>query len=400
MIPTVQVRVKKGRERPLLLGHPWVFSGAVEAWSSTPAPGAPADVLDHAGTWLARGLAHPEAGLSVRLYTRDPDQPLDEAFFRARIESAVALRRSLAGAAGPGTNAWRLVFSESDGLSGLVADRFGDLLAVRVGARGLAPFLPAIVDQLRTSAGIERAWVSAEKDAAEREGLGAAELQGLSTTADATTEILESGHRFRVDAAAGQKTGFYLDQRENRRRVAAYARGRRMLSCYCYTGAFEVHAAAAGAASVTGLDESSAALAAAREHLAMNAPATPAEYIAADVPHALRRYRDARASFDLIVLDPPRFVHTAAQREKGLRAYKDNNLLAIKLLAPGGILATFSCSGLVSPDDLRTALRWAAQDAGRRVRLLETLSQPFDHPRLISFPESEYLAGFIATADG
>jgi 23S rRNA (cytosine1962-C5)-methyltransferase len=392
---SIQIRLKDKRDRPTRLGHPWIFSGAVADWSGSREAGAVADVFDSKGEWLARGLAHPASGLAVRVVTRDQAQAIDDALFGSRIDAAIELRSRCFATPGE-TDAYRLVFSESDGLSGLIADRYADLVSIRVSARGLLPFLPAMLGRLRERAGVSRLFVAPEKDAESREGFGVAELDGLSDGGPSSVEIRESGHRFLIDAAAGQKTGFYLDQRENRRRVAAYARGRSVLSCYCYTGAFEVYAAAAGASSITGIDDSGQALEGARRHLALNGCHAPAEYLEADVPQALRRFRDSRRSFDLIVLDPPRFVLNPAQKEKGLRAYKDINLLALKLLTPGGILATFSCSGLITPDDLRTAVRWAAQDAGRQVRILETLGQPPDHPRLITFPESEYLTGLIA----
>jgi 23S rRNA (cytosine1962-C5)-methyltransferase len=237
--------------------------------------------------------------------------------------------------------------------------------------------------------------VAPETDAGDREGLTEADTASVAGGTAFRTTIREHGLLFDVDLQAGQKTGFYLDQRESRRRVASYARGKTVLSCYCYSGAFEVHAAAAGASSIVGIDVSAAALQAARGHFSLNGLQTPVEYVEGDVPAVLRTFRDSRRSFDVIVLDPPRFVSSEAHKDKGMRAYKDINLLALKLLNPGGILATFSCSGLVSPEDLKTVLRWASYDAGRQVQILETLGQPPDHPILLSFPESEYLCGLI-----
>ena len=202
-----------------------------------------------------------------------------------------------------------------------------------------------------------------------------------------------------MNIETGQKTGFYLDQRENRLRTAAFAAGRRVLSAYCYTGAFDIYAAKGGAAEVLGLDTSNSALDQARLHYGINELTTPATYEKADVPVALRRFRDEGRTFDMIILDPPCFVFSNAQKEKGMRAYKDINLLAMKLLAPGGILASFSCSGLVSPEDFKTVIRWASVDAGRAVKVLETLGQPFDHPILATFPEGEYLKGMICRVE-
>ena len=375
-----------------------MFSGAIAVWEGTPTVGAVTDVLAANGEWLARGLANPMASLAVRLYSWQREQPVDVNFFTAAVARAVAVRRALPGyGEGPvaATNAWRLVFSEADGLSGLIVDRYADVLAVQVGAAALAPFVPAVVAELRRLTGVAAVRVTVAEDEAEREGLAPETFAALSDAPMQPVRIRENGLLFDVDLAGGQKTGFFLDQRENRKRVAAWARGRRMLSAYCYTGAFEVYAAAVGAVEILGLDRSAPALEQAREHHRLNKLSVPVSYERTEVPEALRRFRDAGRTFDLIVLDPPKFVLNRAQKEKGLRAYKDINLLAMKLLAPGGVLATFSCSGQVTPSDFRMMLGWAAADAHRPVQIVETLAQPPDHPVLAVFPDSEYLKGAI-----
>ena len=396
----VTVRLKPGREKPVLRGHPWVFSGAIASVEGTPAVGSFAEVHAHDGTWLARGLYHPDAMLSVRLYTRDENEPIGVELFRRRLDAALRLREALfPPASRTETNAGRLVFSESDGLSGLTVDRYADVLVARIGAAALVPHIGPLLDYLAEQTGCP-IHVQAEPDAVEREGLDETVVQRLrEPPAQTTVTIREHGRLFEVDLAAGQKTGYFLDQRDNRARVARYALGRRVLSAYCYTGSFEVHAAAAGATAITGLDRSEAALAKARRNHELNGTTVPMEYVRADVPEALRRYRDAGATFDLIILDPPRFVTNQAQKEKGLRAYKDINLLALKLLTPGGILATFSCSGLVRMEDFRMMLGWAAADSGRMVRILERLGQPADHPVLSIFSEGDYLKGLICHAE-
>lgn len=391
-------RLKHGRERPVLQGQPWIFSGAIEKWEGAPAVGAVTDVFAANGTWLARGLANPRASLAVRLYTWQREQPLDAEFFVAAVARAVALRRALPGySEGPDvpTNSWRLIFSEADGLSGLIVDRYADVLVVQIGAAALAPFALTIIAELRRSTGVTAVRVTVAEDESEREGLAPDAFAALSDAPAQPVRIRENGLLFDVNLAGGQKTGFFLDQRENRKRVAAWARGRRMLSAYCYTGAFEVYAAAAGAVEIFGLDRSAPALEQARAHHRLNNLTAPVTYERADVPEALRRLRDAGKDFDLIVLDPPKFVLNRVQKEKGLRAYKDINLLAMKLLAPGGVLATFSCSGQVTPTDFRMMLGWAATDARRNVQIVETFSQPPDHPVLAVFPDSEYLKGAI-----
>jgi len=296
---------------------------------------------------------------------------------------------------GDSTDACRLIFGEADGLSGLIVDRYRDTLAVRISAAALVPHLESIVDHLGSSTGAKWIHVGADKESIEREGIDVRQLEGFSTPLPGPAAIMQDGFHFEVDVSGGQKTGFYLDQRDNRRRVAAYAKGRSVLSCYCYTGALEVYLDRAGAKNVIAVDSSAPALAQARHHAEWNAVKVPVEWMDADVPTALRKFRDQARAFDMVVLDPPKFVLTPGQRDKGLRAYKDINLLAMKLLVPGGILATFSCSGLVARGDLQMVLGWSAKDAGRSVQILEQLGQPPDHPVLIGVPETEYLCGFI-----
>ena len=394
----VRVRLKPGREKQLLRGSAWVFSGAIEETDGSGAAGASADVFDAEGEWVGRGLWHPDADMAVRLFTRNPQEALDEAFFRGRVRRAVEMRHRLFGKPTDwvATTAYRMVFSEADGLSGLIADQYADVVALHVGGKVWEPWVPAVAAELKAATGASAVSARADADAVKREGL--AEDLGGDAVPDAVT-IRENGFTFEAGLAGGQKTGFYLDQRDNRRKVAAYARGRDVLSAYCYTGAFEVCAAHAGAKSVTGWDSSEPALAQARRHHALNPSGVPAEYEVADVPQRLRQARDRRESWDLIVLDPPRLVTRREGLEKGLRAYKDVNLLAMKLLRPGGILATFSCSGLVDMADFRKMVGWAAHDAERRVRILETLAQPADHPIPVEAPECEYLKGLVCVVD-
>lgn len=394
----IQVRLKPGREKPVLRGSSWIFSGAIEEVDGSGAAGEPADVFDNAGEWLGRGLWHPEADMTVRMYTQNPEENLDEAFFRGRIRRAVDLRHRLFGTSTDwaGTTAYRMVFSEADGLSGLIADQYADVVALQVGGKVWEPWLPAVIAELKAATGASCVSVRADADAVKREGLS--ENLGGESAPDVVT-IRENGYIFEAGLAGGQKTGFYLDQRENRRKVAAYARGRDLLSAYCYTGAFEVCAAHAGAKSIRGWDSSGPALAQARRHHELNPSGVPVEYEEADVPLRLRLARDRRESWDLIVLDPPRMVTRREGLEKGLRAYKDVNLLAIKLLRPGGILATFSCSGLVDMENFRKMVGWAAHDSGRRVRILEILGQPADHPVPVEAPECEYLKGLVCVVD-
>jgi 23S rRNA (cytosine1962-C5)-methyltransferase len=384
--------LKQGREKPVQAGHPWIFSGAVAAWNGSPGPGSCVEVFAHDRTWVGRGLANPQGSLAIRVYTRDEAQALETSYFAAKLDAAIAWREQVVLPAEPDTDSFRLCFSESDGLSGLVVDRYADHASLHLNTSLLLPHLPAFRDVL-TARGLTTT-VQIDSDSFAKEG-GAAPPAMSDTTPSRRITIRESGFSYEVDPAAGQKTGFYLDQRVNRRRVAAYARDRRCLSAYCYTGGFETNLARAGAASITGLDRSEPAIAQARINQSLNPGGTPVDYLVADVPEQLRSYRDHRTTFDLIVLDPPKFVHNQGQIEKGLRAYKDINRLAMKLLTPGGILATFSCSGWVKTGEFLKAIGWAAEDAGRDIQILEHLTQPPDHPVLLSFPESDYLCGLI-----
>ena len=394
----IRVRLQPGREKPVLRGSSWVFSGAIEEVDGQGAAGEVADVFDHEGDWVGRGLWHPDADMTVRLLTADPREAIDAAFFRRRVRRAVGLRHRLFGEPGAWreTNAWRMVFSEADGLSGLIADQYADVVALQVGGKVWEPWLNEVVGELREATGAGCVCVRAEAEAVKREGL-AEDLGG--DPSPGRVLIRENGYQFEAGLAGGQKTGFYLDQRENRRKVAAYAKGRSVLSAYCYTGAFEVGAAHAGATSLLGLDSSEPALEQARRHHEMNPSGVPVQYEAADVPQRLRQARDRRESWDMIIVDPPRLVARREGLEKGLRAYKDVNLLAMKLLAPGGILATFSCSGLVGMEDFRKMAGWAAHDSGRRVRILEVMGQPADHPVPVEMPECEYLKGLVCVVD-
>ncbi len=385
----VVATLKAGRDKPVRLGHPWIFSGAIATWSTRPACGGVVDVRAADGTWLARGLASPVGNLAVRIYTRDETCRLDEEFFQAKLLEAIAWRRTCIFPHVPETDSFRLCHAEADGLSGLIVDQYADHAAVHIGTPALLPWLPALGQTLAEEGFTIVRRYDAPVFAREQVACPADDASTSPVT------IWESGIRYQVDLGSGQKTGFYLDQRENRRRVAAYAGGRRTLGAYCYTGAFEVHLIRAGAAPVIGLDRSEPALNRARQHIAANTPGAPVEFQAVDVPTALRSLRDRREQFGMIVLDPPKFVQHQGQLEKGLRAYKDINLLALKLLEPGGILATFSCSGWVKREAFRTALEWAAHDAGCQVHVLEELGQPPDHPVLLGFPESEYLCGLI-----
>ena len=293
------------------------------------------------------------------------------------------------------TTAYRLVFGELDGLPGVIADRYGDYIVVQLLTVGAAVRAQAIVEALVEAGRPRGIWERSDAEVRAKEGLEPVSRLLWGTTPDEPLEIREHGRRFVIDIAAGHKTGAYLDQRENRLRVAAYSSGADVLSCFSYTGGFELHAAAAGARSIVAIESSADALAAAEHNYRLNGVETPFELVEGNVFGELRRLRAEERGFDLIVLDPPKFVQQRSQIERASRGYKDINLLAMQLLRPGGTLATFSCSGLVSADLFQKIVWGASVDARRDVRILERLSQPPDHPVLLTFPEAEYLKGLI-----
>lgn len=393
----VRVRLKKGRERPVERGSAWVFSGAVaEAEGGESPAGAVAEVVAWDGRWLGRGLWDPEGEICVRVMTRDERETLDGAWLAGRMRAAAELRYGLYGKreAWRETTGYRMAFSEADGLSGLTADLYGDWLSIQLGSVAWAGRAEAAADALMEATGAKGAGFRWSEGA----GRGGGALPELPAgTAPETAAFRENGAEFEAGTRGGQKTGFYLDQRENRAAVARLAKGRRVLSAYCYTGGFEVAAARAGAASVEGWDSSEAALAQARRHHELNGTAgAVAGYEAVDVPSRLRKARDRGETWNLIVLDPPKLVGSRGGLERGLRGYKDINLLAMKLLSPGGVLATFSCSGLVDAATFRTVVGWAARDCGREVRIAGDLGQPGDHPRLAGSGGCDYLKGLVA----
>ena len=387
-----RVTLKPGKDKPVRFGHPWVFSGAIGRVEGQPPNGTVVDVVNAQGEFLARGLYNRRSQLAVRLFTWDEGEAFDRDFLRRRLARA-ALWRNRAVAAD--TTAYRLVFSEADGLPGLVVDRYGDALVVQISTLGIeqrkVDVVEALVDLFEPTTIVERA----DSEMRDREGLTAADGVLYGTPSD-MVGIVEHGLRFKVDLQGGQKTGFYLDQRENRRRVAAWAAGARVLNAFAYTGAFAVYAARAEAAEIVNIDTSAEALRVAETHMALNGFDRPQDqYIVGDVFQVLRTLRNRAETFDLIILDPPKFAHSAAQVDRATHGYKDINLQALRLLRPEGILATFSCSGLISADLFQKVVFGAAVDARREAQIVERLTQAPDHPVLLTFPESEYLKGLM-----
>lgn len=390
--------LKPGRERSLLRRHPWIFSGAVARVDDGLAPGSTLDVLSAGGEFLARAAYSPRSQICARVWTC-LDEPVDADFFRRRIRQAVEARRLMG--VSNASDAFRLIYAESDRIPGLVVDRYADTLVVQLLAAGAEFWRETIMDLLSAETGLQSIFERSDVDVRELEGLpprtGWVRGQGTGAVeAETSLCIVEHGLTFSVDIAAGHKTGFYLDQRNNRRRVRELAPGREVLDCFCYSGGFTVNALAGGARSILAVDSSAEALSLAARNIQLNQlDASAVDLKQADVFQFLRRLRDEGRSFDMIVLDPPKFAPTAAYADKAARGYKDINLLAFKLLRPNGILVSFSCSGGIDAGLFQKILASAALDAGVDARLLEHLAQAPDHPIALDFPEASYLKGLV-----
>ncbi|MFN8475469.1 MAG: class I SAM-dependent rRNA methyltransferase [Anaerolineae bacterium] len=390
---TPRVVLKPGKEKPVRNFHPWVFSGAVARVEGDAADGAVVDVVDAKRTFLARGMLNRRSQIWVRLFSWDPDDTLNVEFLRRRIARAQGYR---ARTVGHEATAYRVVFSEADGVPGLIVDRYADTLTVQISTLGLAQRRDLVVEALAAELAPRGIVERVDLDMGNREGLDAVTEGVVWGEAPPRVEVAENGLRFAVDIVAGQKTGFYLDQRDNRRLVGRLCEGARVLNGFAYTGAFAVYAAAAGAAQIVNVDTSADALDVARQNMALNGFDRPQdEYVVGDMFAVLRAYRERGERFDVIILDPPKFAHTAAQVERAARGYKDINLLAFQLLKPEGYLATFSCSGAVDADLFQKIVFGASADARRFAQIAARLTQAPDHPVLLSFPESAYLKGLI-----
>jgi 23S rRNA (cytosine1962-C5)-methyltransferase len=359
--------LKKGREKPVLNRHPWIFSGAIARTDGRPSPGDIVDVLASDGRWLARGYYNPRSQIQLRILSWRPEQEIDDDFWSARLEQAVGGRAVLA--LEPETTAYRLINAEADGLPGLIVDRYDDYLVIQCLTLGIDQRKEWLVDWLARR--FRPAGVLERSDVAVRQKEGLTEVAGLrwGRLPPAPLVVHENGLQFEANLLEGHKTGLYLDQRDNRQFVCQprFAAGREVLNVFAYTGGFAIYAAAAGAKTIINIEDSSDLLTQAQQNMHRNGFDRPQdEYIVGDAFQVLRRYRDTGRRFDLIILDPPKFAHSQRDVQAATRGYKDLNWLAMRLLRPGGLLATFSCSGLVSPELFQKVLFAAAVDAGPR----------------------------------
>jgi 23S rRNA (cytosine1962-C5)-methyltransferase len=385
--------LKPGRERSLRRRHPWVFSGAVERVEGKPDAGATVEIVAAGGEALARGAYSPSSQIRARVWSFEAGESIDEEFFRRRLTRAIESRRSLE-LLEPRA-ACRLVFSESDGLPGLIVDRYGDYLVCQLLSAGAEAWRATIVELLGELCGPRGIYERSEGGARHKEGLPSRREVLAGAQPPRELEIAAGELRFFVDIASGQKTGAYLDQQRNRERVAAHSRGADVLDAFSYTGGFAIACLIGGASSAILVDSSAEALALAQRETAANGVAARCRFVTANVFDELRALREQGATFDVVVLDPPKFVHSAEQVNAGSRGYKDINMLGLTLVRPGGVLATFSCSGHVDAALFQKIVAGAAVDAGRTAQILERLTQPPDHPVATAFPEADYLKGLI-----
>ncbi|MGB9192597.1 MAG: class I SAM-dependent methyltransferase [Azonexus sp.] len=394
-----QLILMPGKERSAFKQrHPWLFAGSVGRLEGRARPGDTVEVLADNLRPLGRAAYSPKSQIRARFWTFDPEESVDDAFFKRRVAAAVARRQALPELRGQ--QGLRLIHAESDGLPGVIADRYGDTIVVQLTSAGADKWRNAIVAGLLKATDCERIYERSDSDVRGLEGLEPT-TGWLHGAAPDSPVIEENGVRLAVDIAGGHKTGFYLDQRDNRALLGQLAAGKEVLNCFCYTGGFSLQALAGGAARVLSIDSSGPALAQAQANLALNAqlPAERAEWREADVFQALRDFRKDGRLFDLIVLDPPKFAPSAAHAERAARAYKDINLLGFRLLRPGGLLMTYSCSGGIGLELFQKIVAGAAVDAGRDARIVRRLAGAADHPVALSFPEGEYLKGLLVQVD-
>lgn len=389
--------LKAGREDSVVRKHPWIFSGSVSQVIDAPEAGGTVEVYSSRGNFLAMAAYSPHSKIQARIWSWDETENINADFFHSKISKATQLRESYAPFLGK-TNAVRLVHGESDGLPGLVVDRYDRTLVVQFLTIGAEYWREEIVNALRQVPGIITIFERSDADVRELEGLQSRTALLWGQEPEEQIRMVENGIQYLVDVRGGHKTGFYLDQRSNRLITRKLVSGRDVLDCFSYTGGFTLNALAGEAASVLAVDSSAESLALLQKNLEGNE--LPVERLSlheGDVFQVLRQFRDQGRQFDLIILDPPKFAHTAALAERAARGYKDINLLAFKLLRSGGTLVTFSCSGGVSSDLFQKVVAGAALDAGVDARIVSRLSQDIDHPVALNFPEGAYLKGLVVS---
>jgi 23S rRNA (cytosine1962-C5)-methyltransferase len=388
------IQLKPGREKSVLRKHPWIFSNAIARVAGNPAPGATIGVLASNGNALGFASYSPQSQITARFWSFDPQIKINKEFFREKLNRALQMRRFLFKNAD--ITACRFVNAESDELPGLIVDCYGQYLVCQFLSCGSEFWKKEIVNLLAELYPCIGIYERSDADVRAKEGLPSSEGNLFGQEPPERIEIREESCSFWVDIRNGHKTGFYLDQRESRKIILEYTKGAKVLNCFAYTGGFCVRALKGGAEFITNVEASGDSLAVLHENLALNQlDDSKVENVEGDVFKVLREYRNTNRLFDMVILDPPKFAASKSQLMKACRGYKDINLLAMKILSPGGILVTFSCSGLLSGELFQKIVADAALDAGRFAQIVKRLNQGADHPTSLNFPEGTYLKGLI-----
>ncbi len=396
---TPQVILLPGREKSLLRKHPWIFSGSIKNVTGDPGSGETVEIVSAAGIILGIGAYSEKSQIRVRAWSFDPNEKIDSGFFREKIKLALSMREMIASL--EVSNSQRLIYGENDGLPGVVADIFGNIVVLQLSTAGAYKWRNTIINEVVEQTNCKCLFEKSDSDINQLEGLDDVVQIQHGSLDEAPVIILENGLNYLFEIEGSQKTGFYLDQRNNRRLIREYSKNKRVLDCFCFSGGFTMNALKGGALQVVAVDSSGAALQLASENLKLNKfDEAKVEFVNDNAFEYLRKLRDRAEQFDLIVLDPPKFAPTTSQVDKAARAYKDINLLAFKLLSPNGVLFTFSCSGGVGLPLFQKIVADAALDAGKNVQIIKFLHQAEDHPISSAFPEGEYLKGLICKVTG
>lgn len=389
-----EARLKKGKEKAVRQLHPWVFSGALETVKGNPVNGDIISVTDSNGEFLAKGFFNNQSRVAVRLLEWNKDVEINEEWWRNRIAKAVKAREDLLNS--EETTVCRIIFSEADYLPGLIVDKYSDFLSVQIHTAGIESIKPILLDELQKQLNPKGIFDRSDASARAHEGLEPTHgiLRGIAPPE--YVEVLENGIKYLINISEGQKSGFFCDQRNNRRIVAEHSQGKRVLDCFSYSGGFSLNSLQSGASEVVSVDSSALAIETLTKNIELNNfDKSKHQSIQSDVNKQLRIFRESGEKFDIVILDPPKYAPTRSALDKASRAYKDLNRIGMSLLNSGGLLATFSCSGAVDITHFKQILAWAALDAGKEIQFIYQFCQPEDHPVRSSFPEGEYLKGLL-----
>lgn len=389
----IDIILKKGKEKAAILRHPWIFSGALDKIKGSPANGEIVAVWSASQEFLAYGYFNDQSRVALRLMEWDQSVTIDETWYAQRLEKAIASRANILN---ENTNTCRLVFSEADLLPGLIVDKYAEFLSLQILSAGMENAKQTIINILRSLLNPKGIFDKSDAGARKHENLEPADGLLWGEQPPEFLEVKENGVIYHINIADGQKSGFYCDQRDNREILAAYTKGKTVLDCFCYSGGFTLNSLKAGASHVTSVDSSALAIETLKHNLELNGFSEAMQSsVQSDVNKQLRVFKDENKKFEVVVLDPPKYAPSRSALDRAARAYKDLNRLGMMILEPGGILATYSCSGAVDMETFKQIIAWAALDAGREVQILKQFHQPEDHPIRMSFPEGEYLKGLL-----